>query len=194
MKYYTADYHLGETDLSRLFRPFRTAGEMFTTLLSNHNKIVSDNDTVYMVGDIISQRSDSYHYWLSQMPKFKGKKILVCGNHEPKNKNLLSEYFDQVVDGIDDQIGQIKLFVNHFPHFGVPEKFNLVGHVHGSWRVQLNMLNVGVDVHHFRPISEIEVAKHINTIVTYTDDDTWAYKFKANKAFESKRGVRGITA
>jgi calcineurin-like phosphoesterase family protein len=37
----------------------------------------------------------------------------------------------------------------------------LCGHVHEKWKVRGRQLNVGVDVHNFRPVSEADVAKII---------------------------------
>jgi len=44
-----------------------------------------------------------------------------------------------------------------YPAHAVADRFNIVGHIHGLWKVQPNMVNVGVDAWHFRPVSEQEI-------------------------------------
>ncbi|MDI6738323.1 MAG: hypothetical protein QME12_07475, partial [Nanoarchaeota archaeon] len=48
-------------------------------------------------------------------------------------------------------------YLNHYPVNHVPDKFNIVGHIHSLWKVKPNMVNVGADAWHFRPVSEAEI-------------------------------------
>jgi len=53
----TADWHLGEDRFKIMNRPFSTAQEMVDTLVENHNKLVDPDDLVYMVGDVVYQKT-----------------------------------------------------------------------------------------------------------------------------------------
>jgi len=38
-----------------------------------------------------------------------------------------------------------EVYIDHYPTNGKSDIFNVVGHIHGTWKVQRNMVNVGVD-------------------------------------------------
>lgn len=52
-KFYISDLHLGHNNIIRLDnRPFKNMTEMETTIINNWNSVVSDNDQVYILGDM----------------------------------------------------------------------------------------------------------------------------------------------
>lgn len=58
--YYTADQHFGHSNIIRFCeRPFSTVEEMDEVLINNWNETVSDNDIVYILGDLVF-RSDKH--------------------------------------------------------------------------------------------------------------------------------------
>ena len=57
----TSDWHLGENRFDLMFRPFKSTDEHNFTILNNHNKLVSQDDTVYLVGDAAAQVKTSTH-------------------------------------------------------------------------------------------------------------------------------------
>jgi hypothetical protein len=60
--------------------------------------------------------------------------------------------------------------------------------VHGAYKYQLNLLNVCVDVHHFRPVNLKTIPFHFKAICEYYDQDVWiAY----NPINEIYKGIRG---
>lgn len=53
MIFYTADLHFGSDDvIEKAKRPFSSSREMDETVIYNWNNAISDNDTVYLIGDI----------------------------------------------------------------------------------------------------------------------------------------------
>jgi calcineurin-like phosphoesterase family protein len=141
---------------------------MNETIVRNWNERVKDDDTVIMIGDFCFHNSlggkegqlENAHYWDSRL---KGNKVYIKGNHDKNNslnthvKNVVMEYKD------------FTFFCTHRPtdadlHFDI----NLVGHIHNQWlykKIDNKLLiNVGVDVWDFRPVSLRELQKLISTI------------------------------
>ncbi len=188
----TADYHLGEDRFKILQRPFTSTKEMVDRLVFEHNQMVKPDDKVIIVGDLVYKERPEY---LKEIARFNGKKTLIRGNHDaPLSDDDLSKYFDRVVKdggGIKLNVEGIPCFLTHYPTQSRKDRFNLVGHIHSGWKVQLNMLNIGVDCWHFRPVPLSDVAFYFNAIKNYYDADMWVAYHKANKAFVGKRGAKG---
>jgi calcineurin-like phosphoesterase family protein len=190
--WFCADHHIGETRLDILDRPFKSSDEMLDTFVANHNALVAKEDTVYFVGDICYQKTPEL---LDKVALFNGKKILFRGNHDRDiSDGKFLRYFDQVIPeglGVETEVEGIKCFITHYPTCARADRFNLVGHIHGVWKVQLNMLNVGLDVHSFRPINSKKVAFYHKAIHDFYDEDAWVCYNEINEAFKGKRGKKG---
>lgn len=188
----TADWHLGEDRFELMGRPFTTVEEHVETLAANHNALVAPDDRVLMLGDVCYQKTPE---WLPSVARFNGKKILFRGNHDRGiTDEQFKQYFDQVYaegDGFQYLFGNIMCWLTHYPTSGVPTAFNLVGHIHGAWKYQLNMLNVGVDVHQYRPVSAERIQFHFDAICKYYDEDVWVGYNDINAQFRGKRGKPG---
>ena len=188
----SADHHLGESRMNIMHRPFRSPEEMINILLINHNEIVQSNDIVYHLGDVCYQKTPHY---LSNINDFNGRKILIRGNHDRVfTDDELSPYFEQIIaegDGIEQDIQDIPCYLTHYPSCGRSDRFNLVGHVHSAWKYQLNMMNVGVDVHHFRPIDITTIPFHFEAICKYYDEDVWVAYNPINQQYLGQRGKSG---
>lgn len=190
--WFTADYHLGEDRFEIMGRPFKSQMEMIDTLVNNHNSVVAPEDTVFIVGDVCYNKAPEY---LPHIARFNGKKILIRGNHDRVfSDKTLSPYFVEIyTEGHQhfELINGINCSVTHYPSRGVPFAFNLVGHIHSAWKYQLNMLNVGVDVHHFFPVNADKLEFHLKAIEQYYDEDVWVAYNYANTKFIGKRGKPG---
>jgi calcineurin-like phosphoesterase family protein len=191
-RWITADWHLGEDRFEIMGRPFKTQMENIETLIKNHNELVQHDDWVIMVGDVCYQK---YPEYLPYVEKFNGKKTLLRGNHDRVfTDEQLSKYFSVIIpegEGIVIYINEKPFYVTHYPTEGKLDTFNLVGHVHSAWKFQLNMLNVGVDVNHFRPFDVETVSAHVDAITKYYDDDVWVAYQKINEQYRGIRGKKG---
>ena len=153
----TSDWHFGDTRLGMLWRwNYNNLEEMNHDIIQKYNKMVWENAKVLVLGDIIWNKAPEF---LSLLGGLNGQKTLIRGNHDSVHSDSeLSKYFDRVIpdkEGLEVDLRGKRYYATHYPstaqkaHFN----FNLVGHVHGAWRVQKNMINVGIDAHNFYPIS-----------------------------------------
>ena len=187
----SADFHLGDTRFQLMDRPFASQQEMVDHLVNNHNKLVQPNDLVYMLGDVCYIKTPEF---LPQIKRFNGRKILIRGNHDRdiSDKDFL-DYFEEVIpegEGLEIDINGLPCYMTHYPTCGVKDRFNLVGHIHAAWRYQLNMLNVGIDVHHFSPIPFESINFFYNAICNYFDKDVWVADNEINAEYKDIRGKK----
>lgn len=188
-KFITADWHLGEDRMAIIGRPFSSPGEMIEELIIRYNNIVGSDDEVMVVGDVCYQKTPEF---IKHVKRFNGVKTLVAGNHDRVfSDSDLKEYFIEIIpdgQGVELEVEGISCYAVHYPTQGRYDKFNLTGHVHTAWKYQLNMLNVGVDVHCFRPVNLNTIPFHLKAISEYYDEDVWVAYHDVNKNY---RGIRG---
>ena len=189
IKWLVADWHFGESRLDRMCRPFTSTEEHDETLIENHNRLVSPDDVVLCVGDVTSFDAVDH---LCLVERLNGEKILVRGNHDERHSDSeLLRYFQYVVgngNGLAFEYGDISLYATHYPTQGRRDRFNIVGHVHGAWRYQLNMLNVGVDCFGYFPCHIDRVPFFLDAITNHYDRDVWAAYEEVNENFRGQRG------
>lgn len=116
-------------------------------IIENWNRVVTNSDTVYILGDIGKIGNNKDNEYLCQcISVLKGKKICVLGNHDKDLKDIrLRQLFTEVCDykEVGDSFDGkgYKVVMSHYPilfwanqHKGA---IHLYGHVHISdeWRV-----------------------------------------------------------
>lgn len=172
----TSDWHLGEDRFQIMQRSgFKDAQHMVDEFVRLHNELVEPDDEVWVVGDVVNQSTPEF---LEQVSRFNGDKTLFRGNHDRVfTDEQLSEYFVEIIpegDGRVVSVDGLDCFVTHYPTSGVNDAFNLVGHIHSAWKVQKNMLNIGVDVNHYRPFNLFDDIPFLyNAICNFYDNDVW---------------------
>lgn len=189
----TADWHLGEDRFEIMGRPFKTQDQQVNELVARHNAVVAKNDTVYMIGDVCYQKKPEY---LDRVALFNGKKTLIRGNHDRGITDAqFKKYFEHVIpEGMGMELlatDGTQCYLTHYPTRGREDRFNLVGHIHAAWKLQLNMLNVGVDVHHFQPVNLEAIPFYVRAICEFYDDDVWVGYDPINFVYKNKRGKKG---
>ena len=125
-EFITSDLHLSHNNIWKpdyASRPVSSTEEMNEMLISNWNEVVSQNDTVYVLGDVcMGKIAES----LPLCDLLQGHKILVFGNHDrmfrPKNDNQFhkwmteySQYFDVITN---EMVWNDRILFNHFPYTG----------------------------------------------------------------------------
>jgi len=187
--FFTSDQHYYHTNIIKFCnRPFATVEEMNEKMVYNWNSIVKPEDSVYCLGDF-SMAFRSVELFSSRLM---GKKFLIPGNHDfchsvhkksrhPENqKKWIKEYekngwivlpeqmkFD--IDGItvnlchmpyiEDHTGEVRYEKNRPVDDG---NWLLHGHIHEKWKIKNKMINVGVDIWDFKPVSLDQIKEIIN--------------------------------
>jgi calcineurin-like phosphoesterase family protein len=171
--WFTADQHFGHHNIIRYCsRPFANVQEMDAALIDRWNSIVAENDLVWCLGDI----SMSFRRALAISPMLKGRKKLIAGNHDrclgmrpariARRLALLATGWESVDERAQLDIAGNKVLLAHLPFAGnetypaealsAPKdegRWLLHGHIHEKWRQRGRMINVGVDVWNFAPVS-----------------------------------------
>lgn len=136
MNYFISDLHFGHKNILKYDnRPFFTITENDTTLINNWNSIVTDEDTVYILGDISWYDKCKT---LSILKSLKGSKILIIGNHDKiiiKNKELRQQ-FKEITNYKEIYIDNKMLCLCHYPILFYNGRFrgtyHFYGHVHNN--------------------------------------------------------------
>lgn len=141
--FFISDLHLFHENALRFDqRPFANVEEMNAILYNNWNSVVTNEDFVYILGDIsMKVNTEVIEYFAT----LKGHKILVKGNHDKLQDHRYRTLFDDVVDYVEIKVGvkqpdnqtkTINLVLSHYPilmwknqHRGY---VHLYGHVHNS--------------------------------------------------------------
>lgn len=174
MVFYTADPHFGYSAvLQKTGRPFATVEEMDRVLIQNWNRVVSDQDTVYLLGDVGGYCTP---FPAKQLASLKGHKHLIRGNHDTglEDPQQLFDYFESVSDFWEMEDGGTHIVLCHYPLVHVRGGLMIHGHLHNAqqegYRVlqQLpRVLNAGVDVNGFCPVTLQQLIK--NNQLFYND-------------------------
>ena len=81
--FFTSDTHFGHANIINLCnRPFKDVNHMNDMLVENWNSVVTDDDTVFHLGDFALGGSA---VWSNVLSRLKGKIYLILGNHDRKN-------------------------------------------------------------------------------------------------------------
>lgn len=193
-KWFTADWHLGDHRIgisgnpNLLFRPFKSVNEQNYAIVDGFiNSEFGDGDELWHLGDVLYDANE--HLLLSPLKvRFPNSKFnLVIGNYDEDKLEVLRKYFDNIVESAVIHVGEtVKgVFLNHYPSKCKTElwdnerqrfDFAITGHIHGLWKVQRNMINVGVDAWHFKPVSEDEILFCWNSMEYHYGEDVFPYK------------------
>ena len=134
--FYISDLYFGHWNIIRYDnRPFKSIEEMDNALIENWNKVVSNKDMVYILGDI------SWHDENKTVEIFKqlnGIKVLIRGNHDNiKGGSELAKCFTSTQDYAELYLDKKnKVIMSHYPILFWNGQFrnsiHLYGHVHNS--------------------------------------------------------------
>jgi calcineurin-like phosphoesterase family protein len=168
MLYFTSDWHVGHENVIKFCeRPFKDLDEMHEALIDNYNSVVTDKDEVWFLGDLVLRATDEQ---CKLYGKLRGRKHVVWGNHDKKQRHQLEVYFESAQDYKELKYNKHRFILMHFPIHSWNGRnrgsWHLHGHSHGTLPFDntLKRLDVGVDVHNFTPISYEQIEVIFNDI------------------------------
>lgn len=191
MVFFTSDQHLGHRNVIRLCnRPFDSVEDMDARLIEKWNHKVTNNDTIFILGDLMFRNEKPPEEYLRQL---KGKKHLIVGNHDQMwiKKCDLTRWFESVNHLHYTSDGKHSLTLCHYPMMSWPHMarcYMVHGHIHANtdadyWPlIQRNpmMLNAGVDINNYEPVTFDEMVE--NNLIHKTKSDEERYDEYENAA------------
>lgn len=170
MDLFTSDLHFNHEKMVEL-RGFKNVEEMDREIHSSINANCSEDDTLYMLGDVVWNQHDPRFHEL--MSTIKPKIVLILGNHDLIGKkghlswdNYLHEVHSNLVRGFGKGPEKQMIHMCHYPlaHWFAQNKgvWHLHGHLHGAnSMIPGKIMDVGWDVHR-RPITITEVKQYMD--------------------------------
>lgn len=180
--FFTSDLHFGDERLNLYGRDLiaKSSYEIDELIINNWNSMIGNDDITFLLGDICYDISK-----INYLTELNGKKILIKGNYDEQiPDDTWLEYVDEIVDDKIIRINDEQVYLNHYPTNGRSDMFNIVGHIHGTWKVQRNMINCGVDAHHFYPWSLEQIKFQINGIRKFYDENVFAGTLDCNLKYK----------
>lgn len=171
--FFTADLHLGHKNVIEYCnRPFKSLDHMNKELIRRWNERVKKEDFIYVLGDFCFRNSTDKNgngvkikaqEWIDQL---NGNKIFIQGNHD--RNNTLKTKLTSAIFTYNKRIYYLSHQEEDVPYCYAPN-IALVGHVHHHWKIKRNsynnvLVNVGVDVWNYYPVTIQEIEKFINTL------------------------------
>jgi len=140
-------------------RPWDDADKMSEEMIEWYNEMVDDNDRVYILGDVAFTRRSLNN----SLPRLKGRKVLVKGNHDQDKLSYYSQYFDDVRAYVIKK-GFIMSHIPIHPKSLSRWKLNIHGHLHCNKVMDGDepdprYRNVCVEQTNYRPILLDDVLK-----------------------------------
>lgn len=155
--WFTSDQHFDHAAIiDYCKRPFKNVNKMNSEIVNKYQQLVDETDTVYFLGDLSLRTSEHIQYYRKLMAKLPGKKHLILGNHDSlKPFTYIDIGFISVHTSFVYQSDEIKFILNHDPAAAIVSRndFWLCGHIHDLFKTCKRVINVGVDVWEYYPVS-----------------------------------------
>lgn len=184
MIYFTSDQHFfHENIIKYCARPFKNAAEMNQTIIDNYCDVVTEKDEVYFLGDLTMCGPAQRDKVAKVMEKLPGIKHLILGNHDSFKPFIYHKIgFSSVHTALKTTFNHdnmafwsTEFYMAHDPAWAqIPETFWVCGHIHNNWKSQKTLkgtiiVNVGVDVWDFKPVSYDEMLKELRSHIGLSD-------------------------
>lgn len=139
-----SDPHFGHKNIVKFtnfdgspVRPWDDVERMNEDMIGWYNELVDAGDRVYILGDV----AFTANQMRSVVPRLKGRKCLIPGNHEPTGMRKYFDLFDDVRGYVQRQ-GFIMSHIPIHPHCMGRWKLNIHGHLHNN---QVKLDKIGYD-------------------------------------------------
>lgn len=175
--FFIADPHFGHEKIIQLCnRPFDNVQDMNKQLVEKWNDKVTDEDTVYILGDFCFKMSKQDA--IKVLKQLKGKKILIKGNHD---RYVGQRDFDSCFEGIYDylQISQFKqqIILCHYPIIDYAGMYYgakmIYGHIHDKYIPHKDMYCVSAECINYEPVT-LEEIENIYKLKEVKENIDWS--------------------
>jgi calcineurin-like phosphoesterase family protein len=171
--FFTSDTHFDDTFAIEYFnRPFQSVDEMNAAMVDRWNNVVTNDDTVYHLGDFTPEDLSHFTKWANQL---NGTLRILPGNMDrlwlpdfvtSEKVHVLPPLVSVAFEKIGT-IGQPQMIVLCHYSLQVWERSNhgswhLFGHTHGKLKGIGKSFDVGVDCTDFVPLSLEQVAEKMS--------------------------------
>lgn len=161
MDFVYSDPHFGHERLRKIGRPeFETLEQMHEELIKRYNQFITDDHIkVYWLGDVGDKK-----YIEEFLPKMRGYKILILGNHDKYGKSFYRKYFDEIHEtGI---FWSKRILLSHHPLMVEQGFINVHGHTHLIDIDTGQHFNACVERTNYAPVKMEEYVKKLGNIET----------------------------
>lgn len=166
--WFTSDTHFGHANIITYSRrPYKDVAHMNEALIQNWNALVQPEDTIYHLGDFAMGPKTEHQSFFRRLH---GRKVLVRGNHDQSHEKMIAMGWDEVSITREEVIEGKVVYMAHVPVGNDPYAgrfykteftpdppkyfdFWFAGHVHEKFRRRGKVVNVGVDVWGYGPVS-----------------------------------------
>lgn len=187
MIYITSDLHLNhQRDFIYAARGYETIEEMNKDLIQKYNSVVTDNDEVYILGDLCLGGADSLIDNFKMLSQLNGKIHIVLGNHCTSTRRKMYETLPQVVSisyAEMIQYHKYHFYLSHYPTLTAnldddrplrARTINLCGHSHAKdpfvdWEKGC-IYHCEVDAHDGFPVSLDKIIEDMKQRVQEDED------------------------
>ena len=137
-----SDTHFGHDNILRfrdsatneLIRNFSDVHDMNEHIVDRWNKTVNDDDIVYHLGDVYFGKGHEV------LPRLKGRKRLILGNHDNGKCQQLQKYFQKIT--LWRMFPEYNCLLTHVPAhpsaFEYKKMRNIHGHIHQNTTMMVN--------------------------------------------------------
>ena len=184
MNYFTSDWHFLESRNDVFYRPEES--HIIDSLIVKNLVKLERTDNLYVIGDVIGKTdSVNYEHSLKMLKAVCSANLfLIPGNYDngtfPDGRDkleVLSKYFQILQPGMFSFGSLGYVYIDHYPvkckEFADSGTFCLTGHIHSLWKVKPNIINVGVDAWHFKPVSEEQLVFCKNAMLNHYDENVF---------------------
>jgi calcineurin-like phosphoesterase family protein len=137
---------------------------MDQTIMSNYNRTIQPNDTVFFLGDLAFNIETAR----TALKSMNGTIIYILGNHDTKIIPALEEHCDSVHKMLETKIENQLITLCHYAmrvwHHSHFNSWQLYAHSHGRLPPVGKQWDVGIDNNKFRPISFEEITSIMKTL------------------------------
>lgn len=168
--FFTSDTHFGhDRDFVWGVRGFKNVDEMNKEIVKRWNSVVKEEDTVYLLGDVMLGNNDESIKYLKQL---NGLIYIALGNHDTSVRAKMYAECHNVVDVqmcYRIKAGKKQVILSHYPTVtanGEDTKvLNFYGHTHQKdnfFEKRPYMYHVGMDSHDCYPVKMEDILNEIS--------------------------------